>query len=78
VGTEHHRDLDGPPVPAPRAALPAPPTGFDAAAEVLDRAVANGDEHVIKFSDTAAEVYTRTGNPDALAAALRVTELVNP
>ncbi|OLB65515.1 MAG: hypothetical protein AUI10_06455 [Actinobacteria bacterium 13_2_20CM_2_72_6] len=67
-----------PPVPAPRAALPAPPTGFDAAAEVLDRAVANGDEHVIKFSDTAAEVYTRTGNPDALAAALRVTELVNP
>jgi hypothetical protein len=67
-----------PPVPAPRPALPVPPTGLDAAAEVLDRAVANGDEHVIKFSDTAAEVYTRTGDPDALAAALRVAELVNP
>jgi hypothetical protein len=36
---------------------------------VLDRAVAHADEHVIKFTETAAEVYTRTGHPDALAAA---------
>jgi hypothetical protein len=64
--------------PAPRTALPTPPAGIDAAADVLDRAVANGDEHVIKFADTAAEVYTRTGNPDALAAALRVGQLINP
>jgi len=61
---------------APRSALPSPPTGPDAAAEVLDRAVAHADEHVIKFTDTAAEVYTRTGQPDALAAALRVGSLI--
>ncbi|HEY7433074.1 MAG TPA: questin oxidase family protein [Streptosporangiaceae bacterium] len=61
---------------APRSALPAPPDGPGAAAEVLDRAVAHADEHVIKFSDTAAEVYTRTGQPDALAAALRVGTLI--
>ncbi len=61
---------------APRSALPVPPGGPDAAAEVLGRAVAHGDEHVIKFTDTAAEVYTRTGQPDALAAALRVGSLI--
>jgi hypothetical protein len=54
------------------------PTGPDAAAEVVDRAIANGDEHVIKFTDTAVEVYTRTGNPDALAAAVRIGKLINP
>lgn len=45
-------------------------------AEVLDRAVAHGDEHVIKFTDTAAEVYARTGQSDALAAALRTGTLI--
>ena len=59
--------------PGPRPTLPAGP---GAAAEVLDRAVAHGDEHVIKFTDTAAEVYARTGQPDALAAALRVATLI--
>ncbi|MFI6485755.1 questin oxidase family protein [Nonomuraea sp. NPDC050663] len=63
---------------APRSALPAAPDGPGAVAEVLDRAIDHADEHVIKFSDTAAEVYTRTGNPDALAAALRVAELIAP
>jgi hypothetical protein len=43
---------------------------------VLDRAVDHGDEHVIKFTDTAAEVYTRTGHVDARAAALRVGTLI--
>jgi hypothetical protein len=62
--------------PAPRDIVPAP-SGPDAAAEVIDRAVANGDEHVIKFTDTAVEVYTRTGDPAALAAALRITTLIN-
>lgn len=61
--------------PAPREDLP---TGSDAVAEVLDRAVAHGDEHIIKFTDTAAEVYTRTGHPDALAAALRAIDLIQP
>ena len=62
------------PAPTP----PAPPTGPDAVAEVLDRAVAHADEHVIKFTDTAAEVYTRTGHPDALAAAVHVGTLIPP
>ncbi|MFC4587225.1 questin oxidase family protein [Sphaerisporangium corydalis] len=61
---------------APRAALPVAPEADDPVAEVLDRAVAHGDEHVIKFTDTAAEVYSRTGDPGALAAALRVGALI--
>jgi hypothetical protein len=63
---------------APHSSLPAPPDGPDAVAEILDRAIDHTDEHVIKFADTAAEVYTRTGDPDALAAALRVAELIAP
>ncbi|GAA1304829.1 hypothetical protein Psi02_74060 [Planotetraspora silvatica] len=67
-----------PPEGAPRSALPSPPSGPGAVAEVLDRAVAHADEHVIKFTDTAAEVYTRTGDPDALAAALHAARLIRP
>jgi hypothetical protein len=43
---------------------------------VLDRAAANGDEHVIKFTDTAVEAYARTPDPDLLAAAVRVGQLL--
>ncbi|MEU7894474.1 hypothetical protein AB0B45_16650 [Nonomuraea sp. NPDC049152] len=60
----------------PRAGVPG--GKVQAAAEVLDRAVAHADEHVIKFTDTAAEVHTRTGHPDALAAALRAAGLIPP
>jgi hypothetical protein len=64
----------------PEGAAPGPPpplpAGPGTVAEVLDRAVDHGDEHVIKFTDTAAEVYARTGQPDALAAALRVGALI--
>jgi hypothetical protein len=60
--------------PAPQPALPGGP---GAAAEMLDRAVDHGDEHVIKFTDTAAEVYDRTGSAEALAAALRVGTLIS-
>ena len=38
--------------------------------EIFARAVNHGDEHVIKFADTAADVHARTGNPAALAAEL--------
>lgn len=31
---------------------------------------------VIKFADTATDVYARTGNGDALAAAIRATRLI--
>ena len=44
--------------PGPRPTLLAGP---GAVADVLDRAVDHGDEHVIKFTDTAAEAYARTG-----------------
>jgi hypothetical protein len=64
--------------PAPREALPGGPDGPDAVAGILDRAAAHGDEHVIKFTDTAAEVYERTRNADALAAAVRITQLISP
>jgi hypothetical protein len=42
----------------------------------IARAVEHGDEHVIKFADTAADVCTRTGNRDALAAAIRPAQLI--
>jgi hypothetical protein len=64
--------LDG----APRSSLPEAPTDSDPVAEAIDRAASNGDEHVIKFTDTAVEVYERTGDRDALAAAVRVTQLL--
>jgi Questin oxidase-like len=65
-----------PPVPASRADLPDPPAGPQATEDVFARAVEHGDEHVIKFADTAADVYARTGRPDALAAAVRATVLI--
>jgi hypothetical protein len=58
------------------AGLPDPPAGPQAAEETFARAVEHGDEHVIKFADTAADVYTRTGNNDALAAAVRAAQLI--
>lgn len=65
-----------PPVPAPADVLPEAPVGPLAAQEVFARAVDHGDEHVIKFADTAADVHARTGRAAALAAAIRAAELV--
>jgi hypothetical protein len=66
--------------PAPRAELPAPPPAGQSAEETASatfaRAAEHGDEHVIKFADTAVDVFARTGNPDAIAAALRATALI--
>ncbi|WP_405726266.1 questin oxidase family protein [Streptomyces sp. NBC_00028] len=44
------------------------------AQEVLERALAHGDEHVIKLTDTALDV----GDEQALAAALRSVEMSDP
>ena len=44
--------------------------------DAMDRAVAHGDEHAIKFTDTAVEVFNRTGDPEALVAAAYVGELI--
>jgi hypothetical protein len=60
----------------PAGTLPGPPAGSDPVSEVLDRACDHGDEHVIKFSDTAAEAFTRSGNPRTLAAAVYVSQLI--
>jgi hypothetical protein len=65
-----------PATPAGPAGLPGPPAGPQAAEETFARAVEHGDEHVIKFADTAADVYGRTGNTSALAAAVRAAQLI--
>jgi hypothetical protein len=65
-----------PAAPAARTSLPGPPPGPHAAEDTFARAVDHGDEHVIKFADTAADTYARTGNPDALAAAFRAADLI--
>lgn len=62
--------------PATQVALTHAPGGPQAAEETFARAVEHGDEHVIKFADTAADVYARTGNSSALAAAIRATHLI--
>ncbi|MFC9131606.1 questin oxidase family protein [Streptomyces sp. NPDC057099] len=55
----------------PVAAIPVPDR---TAEEVLETALAHGDEHVIKLTDTALDV----GDERALAAALRAVELSEP
>jgi hypothetical protein len=60
----------------PRDQLPAPPTADDPVSYILDRACDHGDEHVIKFSHTAVEAYTRSSDPDALAAAILAGQLI--
>jgi hypothetical protein len=62
----------------PESDLPSAPQAGDSVAEVIDRACAHGDEHVIKFTDTAAWVYQQTANPEALAAAILSTRLLDP
>jgi hypothetical protein len=59
--------------PVDRAAHPAEPAD---PGEVFDAAVRHRDEHVIKFSDTALEVFAWTGNRDALTAAVHITGLI--
>jgi hypothetical protein len=74
--------LYAPAEPAPRAQLPHLPAGGQSHEETargtFARAVEHGDEHVIKFADTAVDVFARTGDPDAIAAALRAAELIQP
>jgi hypothetical protein len=48
----------------------------DATAEALDRAAAHGDEHVIKFTDTAVDAFDACSDPSLLAAAALARELI--
>ncbi|MFI8291867.1 questin oxidase family protein [Streptomyces sp. NPDC085614] len=57
-----------PPEPLPYTAGPLAPE------EIFERAAAHGDDHTIKFCDTALDV----GDPTAMAAALRSIELNEP
>ncbi|GGY02174.1 questin oxidase family protein [Streptomyces hiroshimensis] len=59
---------------APAEPVPAVPPRRISAGEVVERALAHGDEHVIKLTDTALDV----GDEQALAAALRAVELSAP
>ncbi|MDQ0792849.1 questin oxidase family protein [Streptomyces sp. B1I3] len=56
------------------APVPFTPPGTFTAEEVVERALAHGDEHVIKLTDTALD----TGDRPALAAALRAIDLSEP
>ncbi|WP_328841293.1 questin oxidase family protein [Streptomyces europaeiscabiei] len=59
---------------APLAPVAYTPPGTFTPEEVFERALAHGDEHVIKLTDTALDV----GDERALAAALRSIELSEP
>ncbi|MFC7303941.1 questin oxidase family protein [Streptomyces monticola] len=59
---------------APREPAAYEPPGTFTAEEIFERALAHGDEHVIKFTDTALDI----GDPPALAAAARAIELGEP
>lgn len=59
---------------APDAPVAWVPPGAVTPEEVFELALAHGDEHVIKLTDTALDV----GDERALAAALRAVELSEP
>jgi questin oxidase-like protein len=59
---------------APPDERPAPAQDGLDAQEVMARAAAHGDPHVIKFADTALDV----GTPGSLAAAVQLTGTVSP
>ena len=61
----------------PRGDWPRPAAG-DGPYAAVERAAAHGDEHVVKFTDTAVEVFHDTGDPDTLAAAAHIAELITP
>ena len=62
--------------PAAPRPLPRSAAGPDAA-EVLDLAARHGDEHVIKFADTAVDLHERTADPALLAAAQHAATLID-
>ncbi|MFI1580219.1 questin oxidase family protein [Embleya sp. NPDC020630] len=59
-------DATGTPAPAPDPV------------EAGQRALAHGDEHVIKLVDTAVDVFARSGDTRALAAGTLAAELITP
>jgi hypothetical protein len=64
------------PPAAPRSGTVAETLRGDLVAEALHRAAGHGDEHVIKFTDTAADAFAACGDPGLLAAATLARELI--
>ncbi|MCH1867982.1 questin oxidase family protein [Nocardioides sp. CFH 31398] len=62
-------------LPTEPAETPAPDAGPE---ELMDVAVRHGDEHLVKLTDTALDVWSWTGDPAALAAVRRGAALVEP
>ncbi|MGY1439697.1 questin oxidase family protein [Streptomyces reniochalinae] len=60
--------------------MPVPAGGGLTPREAFAEAAAHGDEHAIKFADTALDVAARQNGDDplAVAAVLRTTELIEP
>ena len=56
----------------------APSLSADPGVEALERAAEHGDEHVLKFTDTAVDAYERSHDPLVLAAARHAAELIDP
>jgi len=65
------------PVSSPDQPLPDQPF-VDDPETAFDRAVAHGDEHVIKLADTALDVYAWSSDPRALGAAASATTMIEP
>ncbi|MGP3987100.1 questin oxidase family protein [Streptomyces sp. 3N207] len=65
---------------APAEGAPVPSALSVAPEEAFARAAVHGDEHAIKFPDTALDVAARADDEDPLAvtAVLRATELIEP
>jgi hypothetical protein len=59
---------------APAEPVDYAPASRPSPEDVVERALAHGDEHVIKFADTALDV----GDDRALAAAVRAIEMSEP
>lgn len=60
-----------PPAGLPKDELPGAREG-----DLMPWAIDHGDEHVIKFADTALDAYRHSGDSDVLAAAQRVGDLI--
>lgn len=69
--------LYAPGTPADPSVLPPFPMGPRAAEEAFARAVAHGDEHVIKLADSALDSFARTQDSQALAAIYRAAALID-
>lgn len=65
-----------PPYPDDPTEIAAHTARVTTAEDAMTQAVDHGDEHVIKFADTAVDVFERTGDQVALAAASRCVEMI--